>query len=67
MHYLRSWIAAAGAVAILTGTALAQVTGGIPIGDIAPDLSVMPWSTPVAALSQLQGTRALLLVAFKST
>lgn len=55
------------ALVLLALPARADRVGGLPVGDVAPDLSVIPLGGQPAALSALQGARTMVLVVFRSS
>lgn len=55
------------ALVVLALPARADRIGGLPVGEVAPDLPVTPLGAEPTALSALQGARTMVLVAFRSS
>jgi hypothetical protein len=65
--FVRLAVVAFGTAALLAAPARAEMVGGLPVGEVAPDETVTPAGGEPALLSAIQGQRVMLLVAFKST
>jgi len=68
MKTVNTWALSLGlGLGLAAAAAHAQMVGGLPIGEVAPDETVTPSGGAPSLLSDIQRGRLMVLVAFKTT